>query len=473
MLALDVNLLTSRLQKQCLDDTNKLAPVSNEGLKLSESAQARLAAADPGKEVWTMSLTPTSSSGVQYCKGGSKERNPGDDGNSPYRTPPTGAVDTTSCDNCQGSYGHGETRPKKRTCRSITVPLEHESETNIPPAKSSWQPKGSDLWKPATMNPIRNSSRPGMDGKFDVRTVTWSPIDCRHYEFSSLAPSVQRHRETGHITPDDLLTPPESPVPRPNSVFSNCSTPVSRPHSVYSDGAISPYMSEPYYNYIDHSHNRIQHIQEFRNRSLSVEERISNISANPQVSSFYASSANTAQGAMCGITPTNNAIPTSPHHRHRVPRCRSQPSFYDRKSGRRRRRDSRPTLNFHKMTETAYGYLRKSDGFLAPERHGSRFHSDLENAMSLTTIASSPHDQDHLQHFEHQPGSNVAKTVDRFYSNGSPIHEFESTNRDSVGVSDVIATKTGPVKLLGDLDDEDMEVFQFTEELDLEQIEND
>ena len=134
---------------------------------------------------------------------------------------------------------------------------------------------------------------------------------------------------SGHITPEDFLTPPESPIPRPSS-------------AVYSDGAISP-LGAPW---LDFSHQQLFNKHEaFRNRSLSMEDKIScNSCASMCVTSFSS------------VPVSINAIPTSPHHRYRIPRCRSQPSFYDRKSGRRRRRDSRPTLNFHKMTEVGIKY---------------------------------------------------------------------------------------------------------------------
>ena len=202
-------------------------------------------------------------------------------------------------------------RPKKRHCRSMTVP--QETEINIPPAKSSWQPQGSGLWKPVGLYCHRSMA--GNSAKWDVRSVQWTQPDSRYYEFSSLA---YRQTDTGHVTPDDLLTPPESPVPRPNSV--------------YSDGAISPFTGDPFLDY----QNKLYGAPEgFRHRSLSVEDKISN-AITP-----------------CPISTGGNisSIPSSPHHRQRVPRCRSQPTFYDRKSGRRRRRDCRPTLNFNKMTE--------------------------------------------------------------------------------------------------------------------------
>ncbi|XP_045190369.1 protein FAM53A-like [Mercenaria mercenaria] len=436
MLALDVNLLTNKLQKQSLEEgptsTSNIKLINHDaGFKLSESAQAKLGAG--GKKLFTVSLG--SDTGAKTKTGEFTVPS----------MPKSTAVTKIMCSHkkpmhlcplCDSSVANNQVlsdRPKKRHCRSISVP--QETEINVPPAKSTWQPQGSGLWKPVAMT-MRNSSRTGLDGKWDVRTVRWSPSDCRNYEFSSLAPSVQRHMETGHITPEDFLTPPESPVPRPNSV--------------YSDGAISPFTSDSYTDYY-----KVNHIQEFRNRSLSVEDKISCSSV-------------TYTGSASNVHSMNSSVPSSPHHRYRIPRCRSQPSFYDRKSGRRRRRDCRPTLNFNKMTETAYGHPRRSDCLATPnkERLSSRFHAELENAMSLMPIASSPRDSDVPIH-GHIPVKH----------GNSPIHELESNIRDNVSMlttADDEMGNCGPVKLLGDDDGDetDMEVFQLTEELDLEQIEN-
>lgn len=86
--------------------------------------------------------------------------------------------------------------------------------------------------------------------------------------------------------------------------------------------------------------------------------------------------------------------------------------------------------------------------------------------MSLMPIASSPQDSDIPIH-THIP----------IKLGNSPIHELESNIRDNVSmatVADDEAGNIGPVKFLSDddQDENDMEVFQLTEELDLEQIEN-
>lgn len=82
--------------------------------------------------------------------------------------------------------------------------------------------------------------------------------------------------------------------------------------------------------------------------------------------------------------------------------------------------------------------------------------------MSLTTIASSPQDSDISPHSSQE------------HRCRSPISELESFTCDSVSEEDSVGGTCGPVKLLGDeeQDENDMEVFQLTEELDLEQIEN-
>ena len=232
-----------------------------------------------------------------------------------------------SCDS--DSASNSTTRPKKRHCRSMSVP--QETEISMPPAKSTWQPQGSNIWKPVAMATLGNRNCHTVNFNREAsfsRTFTQTPTDFQMNEkFASLAPSFQRHIGSGHITPEDFLTPPESPVPRPAS-------------AVYSDGAVSP-LGAPW---LDFSQQQLFNKHDaFRNRSLSFEDKIScNSCASMCVTSFSS------------VPVSINAIPSSPHHRHRIPRCRSQPSFYDRKCGRRRRRDSRPTLNFHKMTEVGF-----------------------------------------------------------------------------------------------------------------------
>ena len=78
--------------------------------------------------------------------------------------------------------------------------------------------------------------------------------------------------------------------------------------------------------------------------------------------------------------------------------------------------------------------------------------------MSLMPIASSPQDSE-------MPMRNIATDMP-----DSPESRSEETSTADEPIED--ENSPGPVKLLGDNDESDMEMFQLTEELDLEQIEN-
>lgn len=440
MLAVDVGLLTKKFQHQSLEEGQSATNIKlinpDDGYKLSESTQATIAGnAAPGKKVWSVSLN-------------TKAEKTGAPGDGDF-VAPVAPEDTSrlmcinkkplhpriTCDS--ENVSNSAARPKKRHCRSMSVP--QETEISSPPAKSTWQPQGSNLWKPVAMAAM--GSRNCHAGNFSreasfSRTFTQTPTEFHLNEkFASLAPCIQRRIGSGHITPEDFLTPPESPIPRPSS-------------AVYSDGAVSPFGAP----WLDFNHQQVcNKYDAFRNRSLSFEDKIScNSCASICVTSFSS------------VPVSINTIPTSPHHRHRIPRCRSQPTFYDRKCGRRRRRDSRPNLNFHKMTETAYGHPVRSEPFPTPnreQRHGSQFHDELENVMSLMPIASSPQDSEMpLRNFAtDMPDSPDSRSEDHSTAD-EPTEEEHSP---------------GPVKLLGDDDDgTEMDMFQLTEELDLEQIEN-
>lgn len=435
MLAVDVGLLTKKFQHQSLEDGQPV-PAANiklinpdDGYKLSESTQATIAGnAVPGKKVWSVSIN----SKAEKSHGEGEFVAPV----APQDTARLMSINKKPlhprkpCDSEHGSTS--STRPKKRHCRSMSVP--QETEINIPPAKSTWQPQGSNIWKPVAMATVGNRNCHAVNFPREAsfsRTFTQTPTEFQFNEkFASLS---QRHVRSGHATPEDFLTPPESPIPRPSS-------------AVYSDGAVSP-LGAPWLDF--NQQQMLSKYDAFRNRSLSFEDKISCTScASMTVTSFSS------------VPVAINSIPSSPHHRYRIPRCRSQPSFYERKCGRRRRRDSRPTLNFHKMTETAYGQSIRIEPFPTlsrDQRHGSQFHDELENVMSLMPIASSPQDTEMpLCNFSmERPESPDSRSEDHS-TGGEPTEEEHSP---------------GPVKLLGD-DEGEPDMFQLTEELDLEQIEN-
>lgn len=439
MLAVDVGLITKKFQHQSLEDgqpaTNIKLINPDDGYKLSESTQATIAGNPaPGKKVWSVPLNAkTESTGAPVDGDFVAPVAPQDSGRfmcinkKPLHPRKTCDSETVS---------NSTTRPKKRHCRSMSVP--QETEINIPPAKSTWQPQGSNLWKPVAVAAMggRNCHLVNFPREASfTRTYTQTPTEFHLNEkFASLAPNIQRHIGSGHITPEDFLTPPESPVPRPSS-------------AVYSDGAVSP-LGAPWLDF--NNQQMCNKYDAFRNRSLSLEDKIScNSCASMCVTSFSS------------VPFSINTIPTSPHHRHRIPRCRSQPTFYDRKCGRRRRRDSRPNLNFLKMTETAYGNPGRCDPFPTPnreQRHSSQFHDELENVMSLMPIASSPQDSEiPLRNFSTEKVDSPDSRSEEPSTSEQPTEEEHSP---------------GPVKLLGEDDETEMEMFQLTEELDLEQIEN-
>ena len=279
-----------------------------------------------GKKVWSVSINSKN------------EKSPGDG----EFTAPVAPQDTArlmsinkkplhprkSCDSDHVSAS--STRPKKRHCRSMSVP--QDTEINIPPAKSTWQPQGSNIWKPVAMATMGTRNCHGVNFPREAsfnRTFTQTPTEFQFNDkFASL---TQRHVRSGHATPEDFLTPPESPIPRPSS-------------AVYSDGAASP-LGAPWLDF--NQQQMLSKYDAFRNRSLSFEDKISCTSCASMTVTPFSS-----------VPVAINSIPSSPHHRsNRIPRCRSQPSFYERKCGRRRRRDSRPTLNFHKMTEVRLGKI--------------------------------------------------------------------------------------------------------------------
>lgn len=319
-------------------------------------------------------------------------------GGSPFESYPENYRDQSVCDknaNCQVDP------PSKRHCRSLSVPAD-----KMCPQK--WQPQETQVWKPVA---VISSDRQHPTNPCYLNPSHYSDLTQQTSDFISIAPT-NFHFEPGggqglHIPPD-IFTPPESPVPRPSST-STC----SGRHDV---------------SYLK--------LHAFDNRSLSYEDQISSSSSagsTPSVPVFIGS------------------VQSSPH-RHRIPRCRSQPSvLHDRKYGVKRRRDhdQRPALNFLKMTEK--GRVSRV----------SRFHEELESVMSLMPIASSPLDKD-------VPLSRAME------SSTSPITEMEQGRTSSAEFLDRdpndLEEEDGPVKLLGDSDEVE-EIFTLQEDLDLEQIE--
>lgn len=229
------------------------------------------------------------------------------------------------CVFCENTPNTPPTPPKKRHCRTLITPIDG-------PAPSSWQPQGTQIWKPVTVIPsnTNGSSNTTFPTNFHHGGDYSAPQICTNTSgFISLAPQLSQF-DAG-MSHCDIFTPPESPVPRPSSA-STC--------SVRYDGAFSP-LGAPWLDSCSQSWNKYS---AFQNRSLSVEDEIS-----------YT----TTSGSTTSVPGCISSVPSSPH-RSRIPRCKSQPSFIrERKYGLKRRRDydRRPALDFRKMTEVSLKYL--------------------------------------------------------------------------------------------------------------------
>lgn len=391
VLAMDI--LAKKFREQSLEESaNQNASQikfirPGDGFKLSRNAEAKLAGAD--KKVYTLQLNPDETNKVL--------------GGFPQGDYPDNLREQSLCDK---NFNSQVDPPSKRHCRSLSVPPDKM-------CPQRWQPQETRVWRPIAV--ISNEKELSSSNPSHVNSSESQHTDNAHCQqtsnFISIVPRNFHYEPGGcsshgfHIPPD-IFTPPESPVPRPSSA-STCSG--RQDASSY------------------------QKFHAFDNRSLSYEDQISSSSSagsTPSVPLFIGSAQSSPQ-------------------RHRIPRCRSQPSvLHDRKYGVKRRRDhdQRPSLNFLKMTE----------------KRVSRFHEELESVMSLMPIASSPLDND-------VPLSRAME------STTSPISEMEQGRTSSVEFldrdpNDLEEEEDGPVKLLGDHGEVE-EIFPLQEDLDLEQIE--
>ncbi|XP_025093462.1 protein FAM53A-like isoform X2 [Pomacea canaliculata] len=301
---------------------------------------------------------------------------------------------------CDAGQGTLLAPPKKKHCRSLSVPADNPP-TGAGVMSTSPQVEGARVWRPIPVT-LLNSSGSGCIACLDNRNPGFagSSLHDEVHGLGNILPvaSCSRfHRDfkiTGHIpgvcaggsgctiasgvpvapsplsidsgrdTTSDLQTPPCSPVPRPSSAAS------LRSHA-------SSCFSAPW---LDRSPGRLRY-DALQSRSLSFEEHMSS-------------------GLTSGSTPCvmgTGSVPLSPC-RNKIPRCHSQPCvLHDRRCGKKRRRDTeRPTLDFHKMTETAYPGNTTSQITPAQDIQSPRWRSDMDYMCvgGLMPIASSPQDTD-------------------------------------------------------------------------------
>lgn len=185
--------------------------------------------------------------------------------------------------------------PTKKQCRSQSIPGDGQ-------LHSQWlqYQNTKHLHRPEPVRPHSGGSRHKGSHQYS-----------RHHQGFKAAPRVWS------LTPniDVFRTPPESPVPRPSS-------------------ASSGYYDSPLASVNNLTKQRCESLQQLPGTSSSL----NSAKSMPSVAAF------------------NALMPSSPK-RHRIPRCRSQPCvMHERRAGVKRRRDedqSRPCLNFSKMTEVS------------------------------------------------------------------------------------------------------------------------
>lgn len=231
-----------------------------------------------------------------------------------------------SCLLCGGAPGSPMAPPKKKHCRSLSVPP--DSLTVLPALVKD---QGDKIWKPIAMIPRCSSNLQDCrdvnqrSGIHSEESTKWLPKLSSGFKLIPAPPSSPS-ADSGHYTTSDFQTPSGSPVPRPSSVSSDT--------SFSSRGSA----------WREYSPTRAQG-KVLENRSLSYEDRISG--------SFSATCVpkSLEQTSRCRSSNSQDASSSS----SAIPRCHSQPCvLHHRRCGKKRRRDcDRPTLNFIKMTEAS------------------------------------------------------------------------------------------------------------------------
>lgn len=242
-----------------------------------------------------------------------------------------------ACQFCDSAPGTPAAPPKKKHCRSLSVPPDG---LVIQPAPIN---DGSGkIWKPIAVIPQSNNNvQSSKDRNLQSSTHSSEPSSwllklSSGFKLVPVVPSPPSV-DSGHYTTSDLQTPPGSPIPRPASATSDAS--FSSTGSAW------------------HDYNPTRpRLRVLENRSLSCEDRISgssNTSASCVHDSMYSSCHCRSNSSQDGSSICSTSSSTG------IPRCHSQPCvLHHRRCGKKRRRDcDRPTLNFTKMTEASISHL--------------------------------------------------------------------------------------------------------------------
>ena len=253
-----------------------------------------------------------------------------------------------TCSLCLFVPGTPLTPPKKRHCRSLSIPGDGK-------CGRKWQPQASSIWRPVALRPHltsgkghKNRNSPLALHKRDKASSS-SPLGgaapgSHHPGNSSQSPGVG----TWCVGSDCFSTPPESPVPRPASASSGFYD--------SSTGSLNVvgFDTSP----VQGGTGGATGACYLKMRSFSMEEPISTTLCGARGSGGgWSSTGNT--GSVPVMSSQNvQSTPSSPSRYH-IPRCRSQPCelLHERKSGLKRRRDEeRPALDFCKMKEVGFTF---------------------------------------------------------------------------------------------------------------------
>ena len=238
--------------------------------------------------------------------------------------------------------GTPPTPPKKRHCRSLSIPGDGK-------CGRKWQPQASSIWRPVALRPHsskghKNRNSPlSLHKRDNYKASSSSPLggaapSTHHPGNSSQSPGVGTWY-VGGASSDCFSTPPESPVPRPASASSG-----------FYDSSTGSL------NVVGFDTSPVQGTTAgatsyLKLRSFSMEEPISTTLCGARGGGGVSNATSVPAMSSQNVEST----PSSPLRLH-MPRCRSQPCelLNERKFGLKRRRDEeRPALDFCKMKEVS------------------------------------------------------------------------------------------------------------------------
>ncbi|XP_074641972.1 protein FAM53A-like [Tubulanus polymorphus] len=344
------------------------------------------------------------------------------------------------CCHCEALSNVAAVPPKKRQCRSLSIP-----------SNSTWC--NHNVLKPIALRPHTNNNK---------------SIKNRNSPLGLLRGSHVISPGCGLRSSSELSSSPrDSPVPRPASVSSGFVDSSSN-----SSFSTAPWFEQSTVGTASCFMNWFGLTRQ--NRSISVEEAISS-GVMTGVSSVQ------QQQQHSGGSGSSSTI-ASPR-RHRIMRSRSQPCVLsDRKCGvKRRREDDRPAVDFHKMKETAYQRRPRSVTMSQPLYIRSSSHSlsslfaDQQNKIfGLKPITGSPLDSSIPNAVLKSPTTSPTTEVSQAMEQAAEEIGLSQTDSGCGDPPEIVTfNAVGEDCSCHDDGAEDLFHIDIGNEIDLEQIEND